>query len=167
MADIRLAYDTSFNATITLANLVFDVNLLQGRESAAITNSSGYLDYLISGKITNGTSPGAGVIEVWAVGSVDGTTWPDVFDGTDSAETVSSTSVKNEVCKLVSSIANYNVSSYAQYFGPISLASIFGGTLPKKATTPALSSHQTANPSSTPAKSSVAPKKMKILKSSI
>jgi len=131
MADIRLAYDTSFNATITLASLAYDGNLLQGRESAAITNSSGYLDYLISGKITNGTSPGSGVIEVWAVGSVDGTTWPDVFDGTDSAETVSSTSVKNEVCKLVSSIANYNFSNYAQYFGPVSLASIFGGTLPK------------------------------------
>ena len=131
MADIRLAYDTSFNATITLASLAYDGNLLQGRESAAITNSSGYLDYLISGKITNGTSPGAGAIEVWAVGSVDGTTWPDVFDGTDSAEIVSSTSVKNEVCKLVSSIANYNISNYAQYFGPVSLASIFGGTLPK------------------------------------
>jgi hypothetical protein len=131
MADIRLAYDTSFNSTITLASLAYDSNLLQGRESAVITNSNGYLDYLISGKITNGTSPGAGTIEVWAVGSIDGTTWPDVFDGTDSAETVSSRSVKNEVCKLVSSIANYNISNYAQYFGPVSLASIFGGTLPK------------------------------------
>jgi len=131
MADIRLAYDTSFNATITLANLVYDGNLLQGRESAAITNSSGYLDYLISGKITNGTGPGLGTIEVWAVGSIDGTTWPDVFDGTESSETISSTSVKNEICKLVSSIANYSVSNYAQYFGPVSLASIFGGTLPK------------------------------------
>jgi len=131
MADIRLAYDTSFNATITLASLIYDGNLLQGRESAAITNSNGYLDYLISGKITTGTSPGLGIIEVWAVGSIDGTTWPDVFDGTESAETVSSPSVKNEICKCVSAIANYNISNYAQYFGPVSLASIFGGTLPK------------------------------------
>jgi len=131
MADIKLGYGTSFDASITLASLLSDGNLLQGRESAAISNSAGNLDYLISGKITTGTAPGLGTIEVWAVGSIDGTTWPDVFDGTDSPETVSSLSVKNEVCKLVSSIANYNISNYAQFFGPVSLASIFGGTVPK------------------------------------
>lgn len=131
MADIRLAYDTPFNATITLASLAYDGNLLAGRESAAITNSNGYLDYLISGKITNGTSPGAGVIEIWAFGSIDGTTWPDVLDGTDSVETISSGSIKVEAGKLISSIANVAASGYTQWFGPMSLASIFGGTLPK------------------------------------
>ncbi len=63
------------------------------------------MDYLISGKIRTGTSPTAGrSIEVWAVGSWDGTLWPDVFDGTESAETITSAEIKNSICRLVASM---------------------------------------------------------------
>ena len=58
MADLKLAYGTASDVTITLASLATDANLLTGRESAAIDNTSALvLDYLVSGKITTGTTP--------------------------------------------------------------------------------------------------------------
>lgn len=134
MADIKLAYGTAADATITLASLASDANLLVGRESDAIDNSSTLaLDYLISGKITAGTSPTASkVIEVWAVGSWDGTSWPDVFDGTESAETITSADIKASVCRLLAAMATANTSDRTYHFGPVSVAAAFGGVVPKK-----------------------------------
>lgn len=134
MADIKLAYGTASDATITLASLASDTNLLAGRESNEIDNGTTLaLDYLVSGKITAGTSPTASrSIEVWAVGSWDGTTWPDVFDGTDSAETITSADIKFSVCRLLSAMATANTSDRTYPFGPVSLAAAFGGTVPRK-----------------------------------
>ena len=134
MADLKLSYPAASDLTITLASLGSDTNLLTGRESATIDNSTNlYLDYLISGKITAGTSPTAArSIEVWAVGSWDGTNWPDVFDGTDSAETITSADIKASVCRFVAAMATANTSDRTYHFGPVSLAAAFGGTLPPK-----------------------------------
>lgn len=134
MADIKLAYGTAADATITLASLASDTNLLAGRESAEIVNTSTLaLDYLVSGKITAGTSPTAArSIEVWVVGSWDGTTWPDVFDGTDSAETITSADIKASVCRLLSAMATANTSDRTYHFGPVSVAAAFGGVVPPK-----------------------------------
>ncbi len=134
MADLKLAYGTASDLTITLASLASDTNLLTGRESAVIDNTTNlYLDVLVSGKITAGTSPTASrSIEVWAVGSWDGTNWPDVFDGTESAETITSADIKASVCRFVAAMATANVSDRTYHFGPASLASAFGGTLPPK-----------------------------------
>lgn len=134
MADMKLSYPAASDLTITLASLASDTSLLTGRESATIDNSSNlYLDYLISGKITAGTSPTAArSIEVWAVGSWDGTNWPDVFDGTESAETITSADIKASVCRFVAAMATANTSDRTYHFGPVSLAAAFGGTLPPK-----------------------------------
>ncbi len=134
MADLKLSYPAASDLTITLASLGSDTNLLTGRESATIDNSTNlYLDYLISGKITAGTSPTAArSIEVWAVGSWDGTNWPDVFDGTDSAETITSADIKASVCRFVAAMATANTTDRTYHFGPVSLAAAFGGTLPPK-----------------------------------
>ena len=134
MADLKLSYPAASDLTITLASLASDTNLLTGRESATIDNSTNlYLDILVSGKITAGTSPTAArSIEVWAVGSWDGTNWPDVFDGTESAETITSADIKASVCRFVAAMATANTSDRAYHFGPVSLASAFGGTLPPK-----------------------------------
>jgi hypothetical protein len=134
MADVKANYPAASDATITIASLASDTNLLQGRESSEVVNTSNlYLDYLISGKITTGTSPTASrVIEVWAVGSWDGTNWPDVFDGTDSAETITSADIKNSVCRLVASMTVSATSNVTYPFGPVSLASLFGGVVPPK-----------------------------------
>ena len=134
MADLKLSYPAASDLTITLASLASDTNLLTGRESATIDNSTNlYLDILVSGKITAGTSPTAArSIEVWAVGSWDGTNWPDVFDGTESAETITSADIKASVCRFVAAMATANTSDRTYHFGPVSLASAFGGTLPPK-----------------------------------
>lgn len=134
MADIKIAYGTAADATITLASLASDTNLLTGRESDAIVNTSTLaLDYLVSGKITVGTSPTASrTIEVWAVGSWDGTNWPDVFDGTDSAETITSAEIKTTICRCVASIPTTNNSDRTYPFGPVSIASLFGGMVPPR-----------------------------------
>lgn len=134
MADIKVYYGTASDLTITLASLAQDASLLTGRESAAIDNSTALnLDYLVSGKITTGTSPTASKqIEVWAVGSWDGTSWPDVFDGTDSGETVTASDIKNAVCRAVAIMATGSTSNVTYHFGPVSLASVFGGVLPVK-----------------------------------
>jgi len=134
MADVKLAYPAASDLTITLASLASDTSLLTGRESATIDNSSNlYLDYLVSGKVTTGTTPTASrAIEVWAVGSWDGTTWPDVFDGTESAETITSADIKASVCRFVASMATSSTSNVTYHFGPVSLAAAFGGVLPPK-----------------------------------
>jgi hypothetical protein len=133
MADLKLAYGTASDVTITLASLASDTSLLTGRESTAVDNTSSLvLDYLVSGKITTGTGPTTGrSIEVWAVGSWDGTNWPDVFDGTDSAETTSA-EMKPSVCRFIAAIATTATADRAYHFGPVSLASAFGGTLPPR-----------------------------------
>ena len=134
MADLKLSYPAASDLTITLASLASDTNLLTGRESATIDNTANlYLDILVSGKITAGTSPTASrSIEVWAVGSWDGTNWPDVFDGTESAETITSADIKANVCRYVAQMATANTTDRTYHFGPVSLASAFGGTLPPK-----------------------------------
>ena len=134
MADIKVAYGTASDLTITLASLASDTNLLAGRESATIDNTSTLaLDYLVSGKVTAGTSPTASrSIEVWAVGSWDGTNWPDVFDGTESAETITSADIKASICRLVAAMATANTRDRVYHFGPVSIAAAFGGVVPPK-----------------------------------
>lgn len=132
--DIKIAYGTPADLTITLASLATDTNRLTGRESTAVDNTTTLaLDYLISGKITTGTSPTDNkCIEVWCIGSWDGTNWPDVFDGTDSAETITSANIKTAMARLVSSMTTSSSSNVTYHFGPTSVASLFGGVVPPK-----------------------------------
>jgi hypothetical protein len=132
MADIKIAYGTASDATITLASLASDTNLLAGRESASVSNTTDkFLDYLVSGKITTGTSPTTGrSIQVWAVGSWDGTTWPDVFDGTNSDETITSANHKNSICRLVAEMSTDNNSNRQYDFSSVSLREVFQGSIP-------------------------------------
>jgi hypothetical protein len=115
MADIKIAYGTASDATITLASLASDTNLLAGRESASVSNTTDkFLDYLVSGKITTGTSPTTGrSIQVWAVGSWDGTT-----------------NHKNSICRLVAEMSTDNNSNRQYDFSSVSLREVFQGSIP-------------------------------------
>lgn len=130
--DVKLVYAAAADVTITLASLATSSTLLTGRESTAVDNTTTLAtDYLVSGKITTGTSPTtAKSIQVWAVASWDGTTYPDVFDGTDSAETTTA-EMKNIVCRLVASIATIATSDLTYHFAGVSIARIFGTVPPK------------------------------------
>jgi len=134
VGDIKLAYGASSALTITLASLATDASLLTGRASTEVSNTVNlFQDYLLAGMITTGTTPTtAKEIRVYVVGLMDDTLYPDVFDGTDSAETVSGVGTRDSVCKLAAVIPTIATSNLAYYFGPVSVASLFGGTMPKK-----------------------------------
>jgi hypothetical protein len=97
MADVKIKYPStsSVDLTISLASLATGSSgvFTAGQESTAVDNTSNLdLDHLLSGKITTGTSPTVSrSINVYAyanTSSASGTpTYPDVLDGSDSAET--------------------------------------------------------------------------------
>lgn len=128
-ADVKLSYVADADYTITLALLASSATLLTGRESGSVDNTSDlYLDWLVTGRITTGTTPTVDTsIEVLAIAAEDDTpTWPDVFDGTDSAETITSDNVKNAT---VVPVARINVDATSDRSYPVrqtSLAQLFG-----------------------------------------
>lgn len=130
-ADIKLAYIADAAATITLANLAEDSGdtWLVGRESGALENTTNKaLDIEVTGKITVGTNPTASrVIQLRCIKSIEDTpTWPDVFDGTDSAETITNTFVR-DCFPLIWSTYNASTSDVTHPIaGALTLAQAFG-----------------------------------------
>jgi len=126
-------YGSKTTLTAAVASLASDTNLLAGIESSVIDNTTdGFDDILLSGKTTTGTSPTAArQIEVWAV-AWDGANWPDVFDGTTSAETITSSDIKNAICKPVAILATNNTSDRTYHYSGVSARAVFGGELPSK-----------------------------------
>lgn len=125
---------TWVDLTITLASLASDSNLLAGRESTAVDNKTNlFEDVRLTGLITTGTSPTtAKTIEVWGYGEWnDDDTYPDVLDGTDSNETITSSDIKNSAMVLLAVIATSSVSDQGYPFEVGSLAMAFGFMPPK------------------------------------
>lgn len=131
--DIKIKYGTSTVITNAVASLASDTNLLAGVESATVDNrTDGAEDHIMSGKFTTGTSPTASrQIEVWAV-AWDSNAWPDVFDGTSSAETITSADIKNALCYCVKILPTNNTSDRTYSFTGVSMKSVFGGVLPSQ-----------------------------------
>jgi hypothetical protein len=131
--NVLIKYGSKQTVTCAVASLASDTNLLAGIESSVIDNTTdGYTDIIVSGKITTGTSPTASrQIEVWAIGW-DGANWPDVFDGTSSGETITSSDIKNAICKTVAVMSTNNTSDRTYHFSGVSLRGAFGGCLPSK-----------------------------------
>lgn len=135
MASIKSEYGTSTALTNAIQSLGSSSTWLAGYESDVIDNTSNkYLDYSLEGKITVGTSPSAGTeIRIYVVASFDGTTWPDVFDGTTSAETITSAGVASGFLKLAAVILVDATTSDRSYpFSIGSVAALFGGNCPAK-----------------------------------
>lgn len=132
-SDIKVAYGASSTITITAASLASDTNLLAGRESDGISNASNkYADVFWGGKVTTGTSPTASRrIEIWAAGAVNDTPdYPDVFDGTDSNETVTSSDIKYGGLALVAVLGTGSTSDVTYWMHPTSLLQVFSGVIP-------------------------------------
>ena len=126
-------YGSKTTLTAAVASLASDTNLLAGIESSVIDNTTdGFDDIILSGKVTTGTSPTASrQIEVWAV-AWDGANWPDVLDGTTSGETITSSDIKNSICKAVAIMSTNATSDRVYHFTGVSLRWAFGGELPSK-----------------------------------
>lgn len=133
-ADVKISYAATASNTITLASLATSSTLVAGQEGSSVSNSSNlYLDYFLSGQITTGTSPTVSTyIETWVIAALDDTpTWPDVFDGTDSAETVTT---RNQLFSYGAPVNTSIVTATSDVkypFHGVSLASLFGGLCPR------------------------------------
>jgi hypothetical protein len=135
MASRKIEYGTSAVLTNAIASLATSSTFLGGYESDVVDNTTNkYLDYSLEGKITVGTTPTINTeVRIYVVASFDGTTWPDVFDGTTSAETVTSAGVRDGFAKLAISLNVDATTSDRPYpFSIGSVASLFGGVCPAK-----------------------------------
>jgi len=136
MSEIKNKYAGSGSIPITLASLATDANLLTGRESTEFDNTSNlFLDVGLSGIITVGTTPTTNKeIRIYVAAIINDTpTWPDVLDGTDSAETLTNAEVRDSGLVLAHVIPVVSTTSNISYpFSFKSVAALFGGLLPKK-----------------------------------
>lgn len=136
MATLTPSYSAYSTITISLASLASSSDFTAGRESDAIDNTTNkYDDVLVGGKVTVGTTPTANtVINVYVYAQYDDTpTYMDVFDGTDSAETVTNAGVLQSSLRLLASLnCTAATSNVAYWMAPTSIASLFGGQVPKR-----------------------------------
>lgn len=132
-ADVKGAYVTSVDYTITLASLATSSTLLVGRESTQIDNSTNkYLEYYAAGKATTGTTPTVDkVINLWVYGSLKDTpTYPDTITGTDAAVTLTNAGTRNSGLRPAGSALVTATSNIGYPFAPISITALFGGLMP-------------------------------------
>jgi hypothetical protein len=135
MATATVNYSSNTTITMDLAALGTSSTFLAGRESSQIDNTSNkYMDCTVSGVVSVGTTPTANtVIAVYVYGADTSlaTTALDVLDGTDSAETLTNTGILNAL-RIGATIAVPANTSDVQYIVlPFSVASLFGGVIPK------------------------------------
>lgn len=131
-----LSYRASTDLTFTsLASLASSSTFVAGAESTLYDNSSNLdFDVKLAGAVRVGTSPDANSqIQVWVVAEQKDAVWPDVFDGTDSAETVTNAQVL-EGCGVLAKIINVvaTTSNVSYHFEVGSVAALFGGIMPRK-----------------------------------
>jgi hypothetical protein len=135
MATATLNYSSNTTITLDLANLASSSTFVAGRESSQIDNTSNkYIDAIVSGKISVGTTPNANseiLVYAWGANTTLATTALDVLDGTDSAETLTNTGILSNLRLLTSLAVLATTSDIAYLLLPTSVGALFGGVLPK------------------------------------
>lgn len=134
MANIKLEYGTPVTGNGGLTSLASSSTWTAGYEWYVIDNTTDKaLDREQQGVIRVGTTPTTSTeIRLYLVASYDGSTWPDVFDGTASAETVTSEGVRDGFARLAAVLRVDSTTSNRDYPFFISVASFYGGAVPKK-----------------------------------
>jgi hypothetical protein len=135
MATTTVNYSSNTTIIMNLASLASNATFVQGRESNQIDNTSNkYIDCLVSGTVSVGTTPTPNTtiaIYVYGADTSLATTNLDVLDGTDSAASLTNTGILNAL-RLGASIAvPLNTSDIRYIVLPFSVATLFGGVMPK------------------------------------
>ena len=133
--DIKIAYAASGAQTQTnLDGLSSSATHVAGWESGAIDNSTNlYTDYIVNAVIKVASAGlSAGEIRMYFVAELEDSSWPDVFDGTESTETVTDTEIRDAICRLGAITATDTTASRLYYLQCPSVAAVFGGTVPRK-----------------------------------
>ena len=142
MADLKTKYPvtTSVDVTINLASLATNAQgvFLAGQASTAVDNTTFQdLDHLLSGVIVAGSvaptvSRSINVYAYAASSTAAGVpTYPDSITGTDAAKTMTSANVQMSALVFIASITIDATANRVYTFAPVSIASRFGGVLPK------------------------------------
>lgn len=135
MATTTINYSSNTTITMDLANLASSSTFVAGRECTQIDNTTNkYVDVIVSGTISVGTTPTANtqiVVYVWGSDTSLATTAIDVLDGTDSAETLTNTGILNSLKYGAGIMVTATTSDVAYPILPFSVASKFDGILPK------------------------------------
>ena len=118
-----------------LSALASSATFVAGRESSQVDNTTNkYVDVLVSGSVSVGTTPTANtsiLIYVYGAETSLATTAIDVLDGTDSAETLTNVGILNAL-RLGAAINVPAATTDVQYFVlPFSVAALFGGVVLK------------------------------------
>jgi hypothetical protein len=134
MATRKIAYGTAVTGTGGVTSLASSSTWTAGYEWYLIDNSTDLaIDRFQSGQITVGTTPTANTeIRLYTVASYDGSTWPNVFDGTPSAETVTSEGVRDSFCRLAAVLRVDAATSNVAYPYQFTISQLYGGNTPKK-----------------------------------
>lgn len=133
--DVKNAYAASAAQTQTnLDGLASSATWVAGWESGAIDNSTNlYTDYIINAVIKVASSGlSAGEIRMYLVAELEDSSWPDVFDGTESTETVTNTNMRDAICRLAAMTTTATTASLIYPLMCPSVAQVFGGTVPRK-----------------------------------
>jgi hypothetical protein len=135
MATVTINYAASATITVAPENVASSSTFVAGVESGVIDNTSNkYVDAMVGGTWTCGTTPTINTQVLIYVGSVrdDTPTYPDVFDGTSSAETLTSAGVGSGFLKLAAVLTVDATTSNRVYDCVFSVAQLFGGVMPLK-----------------------------------
>lgn len=126
MATQNVSYGTRVALTITLASLANGAY----RESTEVDNTSTLaVDGFLHGKITMQTATAGNTITVYVSGSDGTTARPGNLTGTDSTITPAGEQTQFEIARVIPVDATAN-HVYEFFVG--SIASLFGGIMPKK-----------------------------------
>lgn len=136
MATVNIAYRASSTITIAPENVATSSTFVAGVESNVYDNTSNKdVDVLVAGTWTAGTTPTINTqvnIYVAAIRD-DAPFYPDVLDGTSSAETITSVGVGAGFLKLAGVLTVDATTSNRVYdCAPFSVAQLFGGIMPPK-----------------------------------
>lgn len=135
MATSTVNYSSNTAITMDLSALASSATFVAGRESSQVDNTTNkYVDVLVSGSVSVGTTPTANtsiLVYVYGADTSLATTAIDVLDGTDSAETLTNVGILNAL-RLGAAINVPAATTDVQYFVlPFSVAALFGGVVPK------------------------------------
>lgn len=138
MSTVTINYAASATITIAPENVASSSTFVAGVESTAVDNSTNkYVDALVTGKWTSGTTPTANTtVCIYAYGQQDDSPTyqgDGNIDGTSSAETQNSAGVMAGALRLLGTLSvDTNTSNREYYLAPTSVAQAFGGILPQR-----------------------------------
>jgi hypothetical protein len=132
---VKLFYPSTTAVTFTLASLASDTNLLAGRESALVDNTTNlYPEYWVSFVTQTGTSPTAGtIIQLWAVGCLNTSyAFPTPFAGADANISAISANWLQNAAKPLYTITVDSTNNRPYHVDSFALSPFFGGIIPPK-----------------------------------